>query len=73
MKLTRLVKDVVSGKNGCPAVYVAEDPATLVVQGKILDGHTTSELVQLADDELAVAIPTEAILRAAALLHEGQE
>lgn len=72
MKLTRLVKDNNSGKNGCPAVYTADDPATLVVQGKILDGDTEANLIQMADDELAVAIPKETILRAAAMINDGQ-
>lgn len=68
MKLTRLVKDSNSGKNGCPAVYETDDPRTLVVQGKTLDAHTTSELVQVADDEVAVAISRGTILQAASML-----
>jgi hypothetical protein len=51
-------------------VYLADDPGTVVVQGKYLDRHTTSELHDLAGDETAVAIPTETVLRAAALIAE---
>lgn len=36
MKLTEITRE--PSKNGtCPAVYVGEDSATLVVQGKMLD------------------------------------
>jgi hypothetical protein len=71
MKLTRLVKDANSGKTGCPAVYATDDLATVVVQGKVLDAATASDLIQVADDELAVALPRETILRAAAMLADG--
>lgn len=61
-----LAKDADSGKYGCPAVYVAEDdPAVMVVQGKLLDADTTAELHDMLADETAVRIPTETVMRAA--------
>lgn len=67
MRLRRLVKDAESTASGrCPAVYVAEDDsAVMVVQGKLLDGHTTAQLLERSCDETAVRIPTETVIRAA--------
>ena len=40
MKLRKLAKDPNSQPGACPAVYVAEDdPAVMVVQGKLLDAE----------------------------------
>jgi hypothetical protein len=39
--------------------------------GEVLDAATASDLIQVADDELAVALPRETILRAAAMLGDG--
>lgn len=69
MKLRRLCKSVESIPQGqCSAMYLADDPATMVGQGKVLDPDTEAELLDLADDERGVAIPTETVLRAAALV-----
>lgn len=66
MKLTRICKSGDSQVAGqCPAVYVADTPTVMVGQGRRLDPQTTAELLDLADDETAVAIPTETLLRAA--------
>lgn len=68
MALRRLCKAEDSGNVGqCPAVYVAESPERMVAQGKVLDPRTTSELQEVAKDELGVELPTETVLRAAAL------
>lgn len=65
MKLQRLAIDGDSDPWGCPAVYVAiDDPTVLVVQGKLLDAETTTELRDLAADETAVRIKTETVERA---------
>jgi hypothetical protein len=65
MKLRKLAKDPNSNQGACPAVYVAEDdPAVMVVQGKILDQATTAELDDVAGDETAVRVPTETLIRA---------
>jgi hypothetical protein len=67
MKLTRLRKAADSwGDEKCPAMYVDEDPTQMVGQGKRLDEEALSQLLQLGDDETAVAIPTETVLRAGA-------
>ena len=69
MKLRRLCKAEDSVPQGkCPAVYLAENPAVTVAQGKVLDDPTTAELLDHADDEQGVALPTETLLRAAALI-----
>jgi hypothetical protein len=66
MKLRKLAKDAGSRIGECPAVYVAEDdPAVMVVQGKLLDADTTTELRDMLADETAVRIPAETVLRAA--------
>jgi hypothetical protein len=65
MKITRLAKDGSSGEHGCPAVYVADDDAAvMVVQGKLLDDSTTANLLDQAGDETAVRIPAETMVRA---------
>lgn len=65
MKLRMLAKDPDSGFGGCPAVYAApDDPAVMVVQGKVLDADTTSQLHDLLTDETAVRIPAETVVRA---------
>lgn len=69
MRLRWLCKSEDSVPQGqCPAMYIADDPAVMVSQGKVLDEATTSEMRDLADDERGVAIPTETVLRAAALV-----
>jgi hypothetical protein len=66
MKLRKLAKDAESQVGRCPAVYVAEDdPAVMVVQGKLLDADTTAELHDMRADETAVRIPAETVVRAA--------
>jgi len=66
MKLRKLAKDPSSNQGACPVVYVAEDdPAVMVVQGKLLDADTTAELHDVLDDETAVRIPAETVVRAA--------
>lgn len=68
MALRRLCKSSSSGQKGeCPAVYVSDDPARMIAQGVILDTDTTAELQKVAIDEAGVALPTETVLRAAAL------
>jgi hypothetical protein len=70
MRLTRLLKSGGSGEHGCPAVYTTDDPATVVVQGVKLDDHDGAQLLQVAHGELAVAVPREMLLRAAATLNQ---
>jgi len=64
MKLRRLARDMGSEQGGCPAVYAAVDGQHFVVQGKVLDAHTTSQLQQVLPDETAGLIPVETVLRA---------
>jgi hypothetical protein len=65
MKLRKLAKDPNSNQGACPAIYVAEDdPAVMVVQGKLLDAETTAELDDVLADETAVRIPAETMVRA---------
>lgn len=64
MALYRLVKSgdsVTSG--GCPALYSTDDPARIIAQGKFLTVEETAGLLENLDDETAVAIPTETVLR----------
>jgi len=69
MKLRKLAKDGNSASGDCPAIYVAEDDAAVMVaQGKILDEHTSGELADRATDETGVRVPTETVLRAAGRL-----
>lgn len=73
MKLRRLCKSISSRVQGdCPAVYVAEDPARMVTQGAILDAATIAELLDIGVNEAAVELPTETVLRAAALFLASQ-
>jgi hypothetical protein len=68
MRLRRLCKKSGSGEFGqCEAVYLADRPTTMVAQGKRLDAETAAHLREVADDEAGVALPTETVLRAAAL------
>ncbi len=67
MALQRLAKDsgsVTSG--GCPALYSTDDPARMIGQGKVLSAAEAAELLELLDDESAVAIPTETVFRGVA-------
>jgi hypothetical protein len=69
MRLTRLCKAADSAREDeCPAMYVDEDPSMMVGQGKRLDAETTAQLLHLGKDETGVAIPTETVFRAAALV-----
>jgi hypothetical protein len=69
MKLRRLCKAEESVPSGqCPALYLADDPTRMVGQGKRLDDETRDELLDFADDEGAFEIPTETVLRAAAMV-----
>ncbi|MHA6623578.1 hypothetical protein [Pseudonocardia sp. DLS-67] len=68
MPLRRICKSGDSGENGeCPAVYVAEQPTTMVAQGLMLDASTAAELKEVGVGEGGVTLPTETVLRAAAL------
>lgn len=68
MQLRRLCKSANSNiEDDCEAVYIADRPTTMVAQGKHLDAETTAQLRNVADDESGVALPTETVLRAAAL------
>src|SRR5687767_3545482 len=69
MKLHWLCKSADSRKDGdCPAMYLGEDPALMVGQGKVLDARTAAELHHVAPDEGGLLYPTEMVLRAAALV-----
>lgn len=64
MALYRLAKDnssVTSG--GCPALYSTDNPARMIAQGKFLTDEETAGLLEKLDDETAVAIPTETVMR----------
>jgi hypothetical protein len=64
MALYRLAKSadsVTSG--GCPALYSTDDPAQMIAQGKFLTDDETAGLLEKLDDETAVAIPTETVMR----------
>ena len=66
----RLCKAAHSGDDfseECPAVYTAETVLEMIVQGKILDSTARGKLLSLAADEDGVRLPTETLLRAAAL------
>ncbi|MGQ0573660.1 MAG: hypothetical protein ACT4RN_05575 [Pseudonocardia sp.] len=65
MALRRLRKSADSfGKENCPAVYIDDDPAVLVAQGRALAPPREPELLERADDEIAVVLPAETVLRA---------
>ncbi len=64
MALRRLAKDAESvTKGGCPALYSTDDPLRMIGQGKVLGPNETVELLEVRDDETAVAIPTETVFR----------
>jgi hypothetical protein len=69
MPLRRLCKSGESGaREECPAVYLGESPTASVAQGPLLDADEMAELQQLGEGEGAVRLPTETLLRAAALI-----
>ena len=69
MKLRRLRKAEDSHPQGqCPALYLTEDPAWMVAQGKILDSATFQQMEERADDESGVLLPTETAIRSIGLL-----
>jgi hypothetical protein len=69
MPLRRLCKSGDSGEYGeCPAVYLEKPPNMTVTQGLVLDEQTMAELQELGEGEGAVRLPTETLLRAAALI-----
>lgn len=67
MKLTMLAKDWLSGRTGCPAIYLAED-GRAVVQAQLVDSDTMGNLENLLPGETAVVIAADVIERAAAEL-----
>lgn len=68
MRLRRLCKSNTSDKyEQSPAMYIAETPTLMVAQGWELDDATSAELVEVAPNESGVSLPTETVLRAAAL------
>ena len=69
MALRRLCKSGISTNVGqCPAVYVDDEyPEQMVCQGPRLADGRRGELREVADAEDAVGVPTETVLRAAAL------
>lgn len=69
MQLRRLCKSGDSGENGeCPAVYLQKPPTTSVAQGPLLGPEEMAKLQELGEGEGAVRLPTETLLRAAALI-----
>ncbi|MGH3613732.1 MAG: hypothetical protein ACRDRK_14300 [Pseudonocardia sp.] len=68
MKLRRLCKSASStDEEDCSAIYLTEELATMVAQGAHLDADTAAQLRNVAADETGIALPTETVLRAAAL------
>lgn len=69
MKLRRLCKSGDSRIEGdCPAVYIDDhDPAVMAAQGALISGAATG-LRDVAAHERGVSLPTETLLRAAALV-----
>ena len=64
MGVHRLAKWRGSVFNGaCPALYSTEDPATMISQGTKPTSAQMAELLEVASDETAVAIPTETVFR----------
>jgi hypothetical protein len=64
MAACRLAKDKGSlTSGGCPALYDTDDLARMLAQGKKLSDAEMTELLELADDDTAVAIPTETMFR----------
>jgi hypothetical protein len=69
MPLRRICKSGQSGaREECPAVYLEKPPITSVAQGPLLSQDDMFELQQLGEGEGAVRLPTETLLRAAALI-----
>lgn len=70
MRLRRLCKSGDSRIEGdCPAVYVDDDdPAVVAAQGPLLDGADAAGLRDVAAHERGISLPTETLLRAAALV-----
>jgi hypothetical protein len=69
MPLRRICKSGTSGDDDdCPAVYLEELPTTAVAQGPLLSPEEMTELQQLGAGEGGVRLPTETLLRAAALI-----
>jgi hypothetical protein len=69
MPLRRICKSGTSGDDDdCPAIYLEEQPATSVAQGPLLSPDDMTELQQVGEGEGAVRLPTETLLRAAALI-----
>ncbi len=62
MKLKFLWKTSTSQATNCPAIYKAEN-GDYVVQGWKLDGDTHSNLVNVGDNETAVRVPADVIVR----------
>ncbi len=60
MKLEKLYKDLGSGGQGCPTVYLA-DSGELVVQGYMIDGATMEELENVLPGETAVRISPDVV------------
>lgn len=67
MELNLLAKDMSSGNDGCPSVYLAED-GSLVVQGDLLDEVTVGNLHNMLPGEGAVHIAPEIVRAALALM-----
>jgi hypothetical protein len=67
VELTLLAKDVESGKNGCPSVYLDEE-GLLVIQGGTLDVATRTNLINMLPGEDAVRIKPDIVREALANL-----
>jgi hypothetical protein len=69
MALRRICKSGGSGNFGeCPAVYLEQSPTMAVAQGPLLGSAELAALQELGGGEGAVRLPTETLLRAAALI-----
>lgn len=68
MKLRRLCKSASSdGERDCPAMYVTEDPAMMVAQGRISTWRRGASCATWPRASPGLPSPTETVLRAAAL------
>ncbi|MGH3826709.1 MAG: hypothetical protein ACRDQX_05990 [Pseudonocardiaceae bacterium] len=63
MRLTLLAKDETSGRDGCQAVYLAED-GRFGVQGDVVDDDTHANLENLLPGEGGVLIKPEILIEA---------
>ncbi|MGH3832665.1 MAG: hypothetical protein ACRDRS_19875 [Pseudonocardiaceae bacterium] len=63
MRLTLLAKDESSGRDGCQAVYLAED-GRFGVQGDVVDVDTHGNLENLLPGEGGVFIKSEIVIEA---------